>query len=190
MIGGNLYYTNELIQEKSHNRKAVILKYYRTISDYLKTKYPSLSFCITNLNYASFDDEYDTIIFVLNQLMDGAIIDQAIFSLNIENGKIVEYDDDDSNSNFFILEPDKAVNLMDANQAINTAIALFQSNADQIFTSIDTSRTRSGECYLKYDGEKFYYTIVLNGGGSFVNVDAVTGEVIESFFFNGIFYLD
>lgn len=190
-ISNNLYYTDELIESKGHDDKERILNYYKTISNYLDVKYPTLSFYIANFNYDTLKKDNNGIIFNIYQIIDMAIINNTMFSIDMENGKIIEQDysdlgfDDSDNFIFSSLKATKNVNINDVKKI---ALDLAQEHADEIFASSSSSRVIKGECYLKYNDEnKFYYTVILNNG-SYVNIDTITGNVIDSYFFNGIMF--
>ena len=188
-ISSNLYYTDELIENKGQGNKEEILSYYKTISNYLKQKYPSLSFYIANFNYDTLNKDNNGMIFNVYQILDMAIVDNTMFSIDMENGKIKEYDYSDlgfTDSDNFIYNNLEVTNNVNINDVKKTALDLAQKNADQIFTPHSSSKVIKGECYLKYDNEnQFYYTVVLNNG-SYVNIDVITGRVIDTYFFNGI----
>lgn len=190
-ISNNLYYTDDLIENKGHEDKEKILDYYKTISNYLDKKYPTLSFYITNFNYDTLNKDNNGIVFNVYQIIDMAIIDKTMFSIDMENGKVIEYDYSDlgfADSDNFIFSNLKATNNVNIDDAKEKALDLAQQHADEIFTSNSSSRVIKGECYLKYNDEnKFYYTVILNNG-SYVNIDTITGNVIGSYFFNGIYY--
>ncbi len=188
-ISNNLYYTDELIENKRQENKEEILSYYKTISNYLEQKYPSLSFYIDNFNYDTLNKDNNGMIFNIYQMLDMAIVNNTMFSIDMENAKIKENDHSDSeftDSDNFIYNNLEITNNVNINDVKKTALDLAQKHADQIFTSNASSKVIKGECYLKYDNEnKFYYTVVLNNG-SYVNIDVITGRVINTYFFNGI----
>ena len=190
-ILNNLYYTDELIENKGHEDKETILSYYKTISNYLEKKYPTLSFYITNFNYDTLNEKNNGIVFNLYQIIDMAIVDKTMFSINMENAQVIEYDYKDlgfTDSDNFIFSDLKATNNVNIDDIKKKALDLAQKHADEIFTSNSSSKVIKGECYLSYNDEnKFYYKVILNNG-SYVNVDTVTGEVIDMYFFNGIYY--
>ena len=190
-ISNNLYYTDDLIENKGHEDKENILDYYKTISNYLDKKYPTLSFYIANFNYDTLNEDNNGIIFNVYQIIDMAIVDETMFSIDMENGKVIEYDYSDlgfANSANFIFGNLKATNIINIDDVKEKALDLAQQHSGEIFTSSSPLRVIKGECYLKYNDEnKFYYTVILNNG-SYVNIDAITGNVIDSYFFNGIYH--
>lgn len=189
-ISNNLYYTDDLIENKDHEDKEKILDYYKTISNYLDKKYPTLSFYIANFNYDTLSNN-NRIVFNICQIIDMAIVDKTILSIDMENGKVIEHDYSDLgsvDSTNFIFSDLKATNNVNIDDVKEKALDLAQQHADKIFTSSSSSKVIKGECYLKYSDEnKFYYTVILNNG-SYVNIDTTTGNVIDSYFFNGIYY--
>lgn len=190
-IANNLYYTDDLIEYKGQESKENILNYYKTISNYLEQKYPSLSFYITNFNYDTLNKENNGMIFNIYQMIDMAIIEKTEFSIDMENGKVIEYDYSDlgfTDSDNFIFSNLKVTNNVNIDDIKKKALDLAEKHANEIFTSSSSSKVVEGECYLKYNDEnKFYYSVVLNNG-SYVNIDTITGNVIDTYFFNGIYY--
>ena len=190
-ISNNLYYTDDLIENKGNEDKGKILNYYKTISNYLDKKYPTLSFYIANFNYDTLNEDNNGIIFNVYQMIDMAIIDKTMFSIDMENGKVIEHDYSDlgfADSDNFIFSNLKATNNVNIDDVKEKALDLAQQHSDEIFKSSSSSRVIKGECYLKYNNENnFYYKFILNNG-SYVNIDAKTGNVIDSNFFNGIYY--
>ena len=129
-------------------------------------------------------------IFNLYQMMDMAIVDNTMFSIYMENGEIKEYDYSDDEaiiSNNFIYNNLEIKSNVNINEIKKIALDLAKEHAKQIFTSDNVLKVIKGEYYLKYNNEnKFCYTVVLNNG-SYVNIDVITGRVIDTYFFNGIF---
>lgn len=190
-ISNNLYYTDDLIENKGHKDKEKILDYYKSISNYLDKKYPTLSFYIANFNYDTLNKNNNRIVFNIYQIIDMAIVDNTNLFIDIENEKVIEHDYSDLgtvDSNNFIFSNLKVTNNVNIDDVKEKALDLAQQHADEIFASSSSPRVIKGEYYLKYNDEnKFYYTVILNNG-SYVNIDTTTGNVIGSYFFNGIYY--
>lgn len=136
-ISNNLYYTDDLIENKDHEDKEKILDYYKTISNYLDKKYPTLSFYIANFNYDTLSDN-NIIVFNICQIIDMAIVDKTILSIDMENGKVIEHDYSDLgsvDSTNFIFSDLKATNNVNIDDVKEKALDLAQQHADEIFTS-------------------------------------------------------
>ncbi len=175
----NLYYTDELIENKGKENKEEILSYYETIANYLEETYPSITFYIGNFNY---DTLNNNMIFMVYQMLDMAIVNKTNFSICIENGSIKE---EASSVPVNLLDNGlEASKRIDINDIKKTALDLAKQNVKKIFTN-GSSKTIKGEYYLEYDNNKFYYKVLLNNG-SYVKVDVNTGKVIDSYFSNGI----
>lgn len=182
-LNNNLYYTDYLIESKGKDDKEIILEYYEIISNYLSIQFPSLSFCITNLNYDTLNGQNNEITFNLYQLVDMAVIDETMFSLKIKDGKIIEYYDIEASN--FIQNSTIGKTSISINDSKEIALDLAKENYDKMFANNDKSRKITGTVYLRYNKQdNFYYYISLNS--SYVKISAATGKIIDSYFFNGL----
>lgn len=178
-IGDNLYYTYELIQYKGREKNDV-LKYYQIISDYIKETF-NCDIYISNFNY-----DVDEMYFYGFQIIDEVIIVDTFFTINIQDNKVIDF----YSANGYNFMNERAVDingLLSVEKIKEIASKLAKENAD---TMLEFSNTNviNGEIYLEYDKENdIYYKVVLNNG-SYIKVNANTGDVIHTYFFNGIIF--
>lgn len=183
-INDNIYYTDDLIKFKKENKKE-ILSYYKQLSNYLEEHYPNEKFFINNLNQSPFDE--GGYIFLMRQMIDNAIATDTYLELDIVSGKVVEDTDPEYNMNHIHRNKEnlKADIKITKKELKEKAIALAKKkeNSSKMAGNINSIK---GSYRLEYTEEKdFYYHIILNET-SYVDID-VNGEVIESYFFNGMY---
>lgn len=180
-IGDNLYYTDELLDTKSHNDEGKILNYYNLISNYLEKEYPNVSIYISNFNYGNLG--YYDMIFNGYQVVDGVILENIFFSLTIDNNEISEEIYFNYPALTFINQSIDLTNIISVNEVIENASNLAKKNINKM-GEIEEIK---GEYHLEYDGEALYYMFMLNHG-SYIKIDAKTNNVIDTYFFDGIYY--
>ena len=185
-INNNLYYEDELIATKGRNNKESILKYYEMISNYMANKFPDIDFFIYNINFYDLDNK---IYFNGYQLINMVLIENSNFTLSITDNNINE--DVFLGNHYFINRDIDTKNIIDSNEAKQKALDLAKKNSDKMFSKMDSdlydSKKIEGECYLAYDQENnLCYKVVMNNG-SYVSINARNGEVIKTYFFNGMY---
>ncbi len=182
-VGNNLYYENELIETKGRGNKEAILNHYKIISNYMQNNFPYINFFIYNLNY---DDLDGTIYFNGYQMINMVVIEGTNFTLAIKDNNI-SGDIFFSNHNFINTTID-TTNIININDAKQKALDLAKENRKEIFSSVSNKNTIQGECYIMYDeNNNLCYKVVMNNG-SYVKINAITGKIIDTYFFNGIYY--
>ena len=108
------------------------------------------------------------------------VIEDASFTLAIKNNKISE--DIFFGNHIFINTTIDTSNIINVNDAKQKAFDLAKENKEA-FRSMPVL----GECYLVYDeNDKLCYKVNMNY--SCVKINAITGEVVDSYFFDGIYY--
>lgn len=180
-IGENVYYTDSLIELKGKDRESV-LNTYEVISDYLN-EYSrfGVKIYIDNFNYI--DDE---MVFITYQMIDDIILKDDIIHITVNSNNIVE---ETSIQNFLFKNEGiiSKTGLLDVNEVINTAEEIAINNREYMIDYYDP-RMITGEIYLEYkDKIGIYYRAIMNNG-SYIDIDAVTGEVLKTYFFNGVYY--
>ena len=182
----NLYYTMDLL--RGNEDKETILKYCKTISEYLSKKYPSVTFYAERYNSFNLDSETVVTNFYIYQLIDMAVFYNSGFTLEIKNGEVDSDEDFSSDFNFVSEDLQENINI-DINRAKEIGINLAKEHSNEIFSGNNSGvKCLVGSCFLEYDSKnKFYYTVKLNNG-SYVKIDAKTGNVIDTYFFDGIIY--
>lgn len=174
-IGNNLYYTNELIENKGRDEES-ILKYYQIISDYIKENF-DCDIYISNLNY-----DVAKMYFNGYQMINEIIIEDVYFTITIQDNNVP--------SIYFLrnqfihedIEKNDSVSVEEMNEiASNVA----RENADAIFTFSNIDAI-NGEGYFEYNKtDGVYYNVDLNHG-SYIKINPKKGNVIYTYFFNGI----
>ena len=176
-IGDNLYYLDELIENKGRDKNEV-LNFYQIISNYIKENF-ACDIYISNLNY-----DVNEMYFNGYQMIDGVIILDTFFTITIQNNKVSGF----YSVNGYNFMDESAVDtneLLSIAEIKETASKLATENADIM---LETSNTNviNGEIYLEYDKENgLYYKVVLNND-SYIKINAMTGNIIDTHFFNGI----
>ena len=176
-IGDNLYYLDELIENKGRDKNDV-LNFYQIISNYIKENF-ACDIYISNLNY-----DVNEMYFNGYQMIDGVIIVDTFFTITIQNNKVSGF----YSVNGYNFMDESAVDtneLLSIAEIKETASKLATENADIM---LETSNTNviNGEIYLEYDKENgLYYKVVLNND-SYIKINAMTGNIIDTHFFNGI----
>lgn len=178
-IGDNLYYIDELIENKGLNKNEV-LNYYQIISNYIKENF-DCDIYISNLNY-----DVNELYFNGYQIIDGIIIVDTFFTITIQNNKISDFYS--VNGYNFINESTVATNgLLSVADIKEKASKLAIENAD-IMLEVSNINVINGEIYLEYDKVNgLYYKVALNNG-SYIKINAMAGNVFDTYFFNGIIY--
>ena len=176
-IGDNLYYLDELIENKGRDKNEV-LNFYQIISNYIKENF-ACDIYISNLNY-----DVNEMYFNGYQMIDGVIIVDTFFTITIQNNKVSGF----YSVNGYNFMDESAVDtneLLSIAEIKETASKLATENADIM---LETSNTNviNGEIYLEYDKVNgIYYKVVLNND-SYIKINAMTGNIIDTHFFNGI----
>ena len=166
----NLYYLNPI------NTSEKIFNNYNIISEFLKNKYPSLKFIV---NSDSNGNEIITT-FILYQIIDQALVENTLLTINIENGKVVNFDDSNVKDNF-INSNIKAIINVKKNDIKQEALELVRSNVSNVEDNL------KGNCYLKYNKQNGFFYLVTFNNNSYVSFDVNTGKVLKVYFFNGIY---
>ena len=166
----NLYYLNTI------NTSEKIFNNYNIISEFLKNKYPSLKFIV---NSDSNGNELRTT-FILYQIIDQALVENTLLTINIENGKVVNFDDSNVKDNF-INSNIKAIINVKKNDIKQEALELVKSNVNNVKDNLN------GKCSLRYNKQNGFFYIVTFNNNSYVSFDVNTGKVLKVYFFNGIY---
>ena len=174
-IGDNLYYTNELIENKGRDEES-ILKYYQIISDFVKENF-DCDIYISNLNY-----DVGKMYFNGYQMINEIIIEDVYFTITIQDNNVQSID---FLRDQFINEDIERNDLLSVEEMNETASNVARENADAMLTSSNID-TIIGEGYFKYDEtDGVYYNVDLNHG-SYIKINPQKGNVIHTYFFNGI----
>lgn len=186
LVTNNLYYTDRLLENKFED-KNTIYEYCKILSGYLNEKYPEVSFYVKDFVHDKTDIENNSIYFYVEQLIDGkVIVSNTGFYLNMKDRKINELDDhltSECEENFVYdnISTDTNLTIKDVRK---TGLELAKKHTNEIFYAGERIRILEGECILEYNPQnKLFYRVVLNHG-SYINIDAKTGEVIDSKFYN------
>ena len=178
-VGDNLYYTDELIENKGRD-KDTVLYYYQIISEYIKENF-ACDIYISNLSY-----DVNEMYFNGYQMIDEVIIVDTFFTMTIKNNKVLDF----YSVNGYNCMNESAVDtngLLSVEKIKETASKLAKENADTMLEASNTNVIK-GEIYLEYDKvNALYYKVVLNNG-SYIKINARTGNVIDTYFFNGIIF--
>ena len=180
-IGNNLYYEDELIETKGTKRKETILDYYKIISSYIEKKSPYINLFIYNFNY---DKSDNTTYFYCYQMINMVIIEDVAFTLFIKDDDISDYIYFINDSNFINTTID-TTNIININDAEQKALDIAKENRNEIFSSDSDSDTIQGKCYLTYSDNNLCYNVDMNNG-SYVKIDAITGEIVDTYFWDGL----
>ena len=182
----NLYfivgYDDDLHIEKHTNKQLHL----QTISQHLQVNYPDLTFVVERVTWHRDDND---MYFYISQFINQTIVDETHFPLivNLNTGTVIDFKD------YPLIKSIPISASIDTATAIKTAKKLTKDNYDKIFTSINPIynifKRINGYCSLHYDPNTniLYYNISLSHYG-YVHVDAQTGQVIDSFFHDGIIY--
>lgn len=174
-IGDNLYYTNELIENKGIDEES-ILKYYQIISDFVKENF-DCDIYISNLNY-----DVGKMYFNGYQMINEIIIEDVYFTITIQDNNVQSID---FLRDQFINEDIEKNNLLSVEEMNETASNVARENADAMLNSSNIDDI-NGEGYFKYDEtDGVYYNVDLNHG-SYIKINPKKGNVIHTYFFNGI----
>ena len=118
--------------------------------------------------------------FNVYQLLDGNIVVPGnIITISINDGKVKNclYD-------FELLDDVKLDYKIGVRKAIRIARGVARGNKDSMLVNPFGMK---GEAYLEYYFGSLYYKVIINDY-SYVCVDANTGEVLDSFFHDGVVY--
>ena len=182
IIGNNLYYDNELIEEKGREEKDILNKY-KIISEYFNKQYTNINIYISNLNYGIEDGE---ITFNAYQIINRVIIRDVHFTIYMKDNEIRDIYFVDTSEFFY--ENIETENLISIEEIKKKALNLANENVDKIFASYERNKEIKGEYYLEYNIEdNLYYNFILNNYST-IKIDAITGDILYSYFFNGIYY--
>lgn len=180
-IGENVYYTDTVIEIKGKDRESV-LNIYQVISDYLNdySEY-GVKIYIENFNYYK-----DQMLIIAYQMIDGVIISDNTIHITVDRNNNIE---EEKIKNLLLKNESilDNVNILDVNEVISTVEQLAIENKDKMF-SVDSQEAIFGEIYLEYEENiGLYYKSIMNNG-SYIEVDAITGEVLKTNFFDGTVY--
>ena len=184
-INENLYYTDELIESKQENKQEIINDY-KAISDYLNNRYPNKEFLIANLNRDTLA-ENKTMIYLLNQMVENAVIEDSYLYLEKTGDKVTEDSDDEYSMTEIFNEGsfDKPNIKVTPKEIKKTALSLAKENVDKMKSPFSATVKLKGTYYLSYKKNKgYYYHVSINSSFIDINTD---GEVIDSNFFNGVY---
>lgn len=183
IIGDNLYYTDKLITQKAKTDDSeIILNYYKSISNYMKQKYPNVKVFISNFNYDTLNKEKEAMFFNGYQIINNIIIEKVFFTIYMENGIVNENSSFDMNQ--FINKNIDTENIISINLIKEKVSDIITKN----FAKMDSFIMKNEwEYYLIYSNESLCYKFDLSNG-SYIKIDAETGEVNDEYFFNGIIY--
>lgn len=182
IIGDNLYYTDKLITQKSKTDDSkIILNCYKSISSYMKQKHPGVKVYISNFNYDTLNKEKEAMFFNGYQIINNVIIEKVFFTIYMENGIVKE--NFSSNLNSFINKNIDTKNLISINSVKEKVSDIITKN----FAKMGVSIKNEWEYYLIYSNESLCYKFDLSNG-SYIIIDAETGEINKEYFFDGIIY--
>lgn len=180
-VGGNIHYHDSLLEYKTPPQLLEeTMKRLELLSSYLKETNPEVELIVDNINYLE-----DTIMFNCYQYYDGVTISSVYDVYEVdENG--VRADmlwQGTVYINNGIIEDRDILNIEDF---YDLAIAKFTENKGKIvphepFTELPIS---ANTVYM--EGTYFFYFTSVNG--SYIKVDASTGELVDEYYFDGIYY--
>lgn len=181
---GCIYYDNERIAEKNHDA-ADLQKDMQCINDYINTIFDSnISLIITDINY-DIDSTFYNAYFLFN---DNIIIDQPRISFELKHNTVVlcDYDPENINSDCTALEN---MEFYDAEQARIHAAMIAIEHRDEILGRSDQKSSLQGTYCMIYheNNNSAVYHFTLNNG-SYIEINASSGEIEDTYFFNGIYY--
>lgn len=187
-IEEKVFYTSELIESKARQGdEETILKYYQAIAEFLKENFPDVKVYISNFNYkTNYNTAEEEMYFNGYRIVDGVILNETFFTLMMDKNTLVN-DLFFGKSQTFINRDVNVSNILDVSEVIEKAEILFRENSDSIFNSFDNERKIKGEYYLEYNEGKLYYVFSVNNG-SYIKIDANNGEIIHTYYFNGIVF--
>ena len=170
-----------MIEIKGKDRESV-LNIYQVISDYLNdySEY-GVKIYIENFNYYK-----DQMLIIAYQMIDGVIISDNTIHITVDRNNNIE---EEKIKNLLLKNESilDNVNILDVNEVISTVEQLAIENKDKMF-SVDSQEAIFGEIYLEYEENiGLYYKSIMNNG-SYIEVDAITGEVLKTNFFDGTVY--
>lgn len=174
-----LYYCDDLLDFKARkNDKNNILDDFKLISKYVSDTYNNTSVYISNFNY---DDLDNNMYFNGYQMIDNVIVSSTFFVITIRDDKVVDFNF--SNSTDFYGDEISLDDLIKVRKINSKAVNLIKNNKKKIgnVSSIDC------EYYLIYLDDKLVYRYSFNNG-SYIDFDAISGKVIEEYYFNGEYY--
>lgn len=182
-----VFYTSELIEYKSRlGDEDNIINYYQSIAEFLKENFPDVKVYISNFNYkTNYDTAEEEMYFNGYRMVDGVILNESSFTLIMGKDRLVN-DLSFGKMPTFINRDIDLSNILNASEIIEKVELLFRENSDKIFNGFNTERKIAGEYYLEYDEEKLYYVFLVNNG-SYIKIDANNGEVIDTYYFNGMY---
>lgn len=180
IIGDNLYYTDKLITQKAKTDDSeIILNYYKSISNYMKQKHPGIKVYISNFNYDTLNKEKEAMFFNGYQIINNVIIEKVFFTIYMENGIVKE--NFSTNLNSFINKNIDTENLKSINLLKEKVSDTITENLEDMGSFIIKNEW---EYYLTYSNECLCYKFNLSNG-SYIVIDAETGEVKKEYFFDG-----
>lgn len=178
-FGDNLYYTDELIENKGEDRDTV-LNYCQIISDYMKENFN----CDIYINH--FNKDVDEIYFYGYQIIDEVIIVDTFFTIIIQDNMVSEFYSSNVNGYYFADKSTIDTNgMLSVENIKEIASKSAEENADTML-EVSNAKTINGEMYLEYDEENNMYYKVDFDNGSYIQINAMTGEIIDTFYFDGI----
>lgn len=187
-VDEKVFYTSDLIEYKARlGEEEAIVKYYQSIAEFLKENFPDIKIYISNFNYkTNYNTDEEEMYFNGYRIVDGVILNESFFTLIMGENAIVN-DISFGNMPTFINRDINLSNIIDVSEVIEKVEQLFRKNSDSIFNSFDNERKIKGEYYLEYNEGKLYYVFSVNNG-SYIKIDANTGDVIDTYYFNGIYF--
>ncbi|HAJ97894.1 MAG TPA: hypothetical protein DCO72_09185 [Ruminococcus sp.] len=186
-MGGSLYYTETLIQEKARDGdEDRILRCMKTICDYFSQHY-DYDILIANFNY----DSENNLVFNGYAMVNGVKINDVFFSVDMYG---MEMDEDIYFQRNDFINPDKIQldNIISQSQMLEIALPLAEAHKDEIIDRFSSEKNVpiEGNYRMEYDSENgLVYHIRLGTNGrhnSYIVIDAHTGEVKDSLFFDGV----
>lgn len=182
-----VFYTSELIEYKSRpGDEDNIIKNYQSIAEFLKENFPDVKVYISNFNYkTNYNTAEEEMYFNGYRMVNGVILNESSFTLIMGKDRLVNDLSFGKMSTFINRDIDLS-NILNVSEIIEKVELLFRENSDKIFNSFDNERKIKGEYYLEYDEGKLYYVFLANNG-SYIKIEANNGEVIDTYYFNGMY---
>jgi len=186
-IGGSLYYTEELLHQKARDGdEDRILRCMKTICDYFSQHY-DYDILIANFNY----DSENNLVFNGYAMVNGVKINDVFFSVDMYG---MEMDEEIYFQRNDFINPDKIQldDIISPSQMLEIAVPLAEEHKEEMIDRFSSEKNVpiDGIYFLEYDSENgLVYHIGLGTHGwhdSFIVIDAHTGEVKDSYFWDGV----
>ncbi len=185
-MGGSLYYTEELLHQKARDvDEDRILRCMKTICDYFSQHY-DYDILIANFNY----DSENNLVFNGYGMVNGVKINDIFFSVDMND---MEMDEDIYfQRNDFNHDKIQLDDIISPSAMLGIALPFAEEHKDEMIDSFSSEKDIpiEGIYFLEYNSENgLVYHVGLGTNGwydSYILIDANTGEVKDSYFWDGV----